>query len=255
MSNSARASYVYTYAGIEFQRITAGRGLGIAVYHAYLVAQLVDEYADGLGLGDAGRELAQRLRHESRLQSHFRVAHVALDLGLRRQSRHRVYDDDVYGARSDKRIGYFERLFAVVGLRYEQVVDVYAQLLCVVAVECVLGIDECRYASRFLGLGYRMYRQRRLTRRLGTVYLYHATFGVSSHAERHVERYRARRYYRYVCCGLTRHAHDRALAEILLYLVHNRRKHFELVGIYLLFVCHNRVSCFYRFSYESIICR
>ena len=114
-----RASYVYTYAGIEFQRITAGRGLGIAVYHAYLVAQLVDEYADGLGRGGGAVRVWRGAAGGGRRPNPFSWGPpVPLRSGLRRQSRHRVYDDDVYGARSDKRIGYFERLLAVVGLRY-----------------------------------------------------------------------------------------------------------------------------------------
>ena len=78
-----------------------------------------------------------------------------------------VDDDDVDRARPDQRIGDFERLLAVVGLRYEQVVDVHAQFLCVEAVESVLGVDERRDAAGFLRLGDGVDRQGRLTRRLG----------------------------------------------------------------------------------------
>ena len=90
---------------VELQGVAARGGLGVAVDHADLVAQLVDEDADRLGLGDARRELAQRLRHQAGLQAHLRVAHLAFDLGLGGQRRHRVDDDDVDGARTDQRVG------------------------------------------------------------------------------------------------------------------------------------------------------
>src|SRR5207249_10856697 len=50
-----------------------------------LHADLVDEYHAGLALGDRAGELAQRLRHEPRLEPDVRVAHLALDLGARHQ--------------------------------------------------------------------------------------------------------------------------------------------------------------------------
>ena len=54
------------------------------------------------------------------------VAHLALDLGLRRQRRDRVDRDDVERARADQQLGDLERLLAGVGLGDEQLVDVDA---------------------------------------------------------------------------------------------------------------------------------
>src|SRR5205807_2607107 len=71
--------------------------------------------------GGAGAP-AERLAHEPRLQSHERVAHLALDLFTRHERRDRVDDDDVDGARPDERVGDLKRLLAVVGLRDEQIV-------------------------------------------------------------------------------------------------------------------------------------
>ena len=114
---------------------------------------------------DAG-QLAQRLRHQPRLQAHLRVAHLAFDFGLRHERRDRVDDDDVDAARADQHLDDFERLLAVVGLRDEQVVEVDAQLLRVGGVERVLGVDERRHAAQLLRFGDDLQRERRLARRL-----------------------------------------------------------------------------------------
>ncbi|MNC85105.1 hypothetical protein D3C83_06820 [compost metagenome] len=83
---------------IELQRPTAGRCLGVAEHDANLLAQLVDEDERGVRLRHDARQLPQRLRHQTRLQPHLRLAHLAFDLGLRHQRGHRVDDDDVDAA-------------------------------------------------------------------------------------------------------------------------------------------------------------
>ncbi len=88
------------------------------------------------------RELAQRLRHEPRLKTHVRVAHLALDLGLGRQRRDRVDDDDIDGARAHEHVGDLERLLAGIGLRDQQIIDVDADLAGIKRIERMLGIDE-----------------------------------------------------------------------------------------------------------------
>ena len=186
---------------------------------------MIIEDADRFGFGDARGELAQCLRHQAGLQSHLGIAHLPFDFRLGRQSRHGVDDDDVDGARADQRVGDFERLLAVVGLRNEQVVDVHAQFLRVEAVESVLGVDERRDASGFLRLGDGVDRQGRLARGFGTVNLDDASFGVTAYAERHVQGDRTRGDYLYVGDLCARHAHDRAFAEILLDLLHHRVKY------------------------------
>ena len=165
---------------------------------------------------DAG-ELAQRLRHEPRLQPHLRVAHLAFDFRLRHERGHRVDDDDVDAARADEHFDDFERLLAVVGLRDEQVVDVDAQLLRVRRVERVLGIDERRHAAKLLRLGDHLQRQRRLARRLGPEDFDDAAARHAADAERVVDADGAgRNGVDRLDRALLAEAHDRALAELLL---------------------------------------
>ena len=165
---------------------------------------------------DAG-ELAERLRHEPRLQPHLRVAHLAFDFGLRHERRHRVDDDDVDAVRADEDLDDLERLLAVVGLRDEQVVDVDAELLRVRRVERVLGIDERRHAAELLRFGNHLQRQRRLARRLGPEDLDDAAARHAADAERVVDADGAgRNRVDRLNGALLAEAHDRALAELLL---------------------------------------
>ena len=87
------------------------------------------------------------LRHQPRLHAHGRVAHLALEFGLRNQRRYRVHNDDVHGIRANQRFSDFERLFAVVGLRHEKIVHVHAELFRVDRIERVLRINECGRAA------------------------------------------------------------------------------------------------------------
>ena len=81
---------------VELERVAAGRGLGVAEHDADLHADLVDEDDDRVATcAMVAGQLAQRLRHEPRLQAHLRIAHLALDLGARHQRRHRVDDEHV----------------------------------------------------------------------------------------------------------------------------------------------------------------
>ena len=106
--------------------------------------------------------LAQRLAHEAGLQADVAVAHLALDLGARRERGDGVDDDDVERARAHQHVGDLERLLTGVGLGDEQRVGVDAELLRVVGVERVLGVDERRDAAGRLRVGDRVQRHRRL---------------------------------------------------------------------------------------------
>ena len=92
------------------------------------------------------------------MQAHVAVAHLALDFALGGEGRYRVDNDYVDSRRADKLLYDFEGLFAVVGLRYEQVVDVDTEFFGIEAVEAVLGCLEP------LGLGYGVYCECGLTR-------------------------------------------------------------------------------------------
>src|SRR6185437_6555486 len=103
--------------GVELERAPAGGGFRAAEHDADFFADLVDEHQHGARLRYQAGELAQRLRHQPRLQADVRIAHLAVELGLGHQGRHRVHHQHVHRARAHQRLGDLERLFAVVGLR------------------------------------------------------------------------------------------------------------------------------------------
>ena len=154
-----------------------------SLIHAQLLAQLVDEDAAGVGAADGGGEFPQRLAHESRLQTHLALTHLALDLGLGRQCGDTVDDDDVDGAAADELVGNLQCLLAVVGLADPQVVHVHAQRLGIKAVEGMLGVDDGGYTAHLLGLGDGVDGQGGLTRGFGTVDLDDASAGITAHTQ------------------------------------------------------------------------
>src|SRR2546427_3177585 len=203
--------------GVELERVAARRGLRVAEQDADLHADLVDEDDDGPRLGDGAGQLAERLRHEARLEAHLRVAHVALDLRARHQGSDRIDDQHVERARAHQRVGDLERLLAVVGLRDEEVLGLDAQLARVAHVERVLRVDEGADAAALLALGDELERERGLTRRLRAVDLDHPPARDPAEAERHIAAARARRQAGDVLRRrLLAELHDGALAELLL---------------------------------------
>src|SRR5436305_4367013 len=119
--DGAEAADVDPDRGVELERVAARRGLGVAEQDADPHADLVDEDDDRARLGDGAGQLAERLRHEPRLEAHLGVAHVALDLGARHERGDRIDDQHVERARAHQRVGDLERLLPVVGLRDEEV--------------------------------------------------------------------------------------------------------------------------------------
>jgi hypothetical protein len=99
------------------------------------------------GVVEGAGDLAQRLAHQAGLEADVAVAHLALDLGARHEGGDRVDDDDVDRAGADQHVGDLERLLARVGLAHQQRVGVDAELLGVLGVEGVLGVDERRDAA------------------------------------------------------------------------------------------------------------
>src|SRR5206468_7891169 len=203
--------------GVELERVAARRGLGVAEHDADRHADLVDEDDDGPRLGDGPGQLAERLRHEPRLEAHLRIAHVALDLRARDQGSNRIDDQHVERARAHQRVGDLERLLAVVGLRDEEVLGLDAELARVAHVERVLRVDEGADAAALLALGDELERERGLTRRLRSVDLDHPPARDPADAERDIEAERARRQAGDVLRQrLLAELHDGALAELLL---------------------------------------
>ena len=110
------AAHLDTHGGVELQRASAGSGLGVAVHYADLLAYLVDEYCNGVGVADYSGELSHRLGHQSRLHAYVSVAHVAVYLRLGGHSRNRVEDDDVDSAGAHQSFNYLQSLLAGVRL-------------------------------------------------------------------------------------------------------------------------------------------
>src|SRR3546814_19339561 len=89
----AGAADVEPDGSIEFERVAAGGRFGIAVHHAHLHAELVEEDHHATRAADPDGELSQPLRHESRLEADMPVAHLALDLRARQGRPYRIDHD------------------------------------------------------------------------------------------------------------------------------------------------------------------
>ena len=201
---------------VELERVAAGGGLRIAEHHADLHPDLVDENHDGTRARNDRGQLAQRLRHQPRLQTHLRLAHLAFDFRPRHQRRHRIDHQHVDRPRLHQGLGDLERLLAVVGLRDEQVLDDDAKLARVSRVKCVLGVDEGADAAALLRFRDTFERERGLARGFRPVDFDHAPARQSADAQCEVEPERAGRNHREVGFdGLLAELHDRALAELL----------------------------------------
>ena len=187
------AADVQALGGVELQRAAARLRLRRAEHDADLLADLVREEAERLRAVEVAGELAHRLGHHPRLQADGLVAHLALELGPRRQRRDGVDRHDVDRAGAHEHVGDLERLLAVVGLRDEQLVDVDADLLGVQRVHRVLGVDERAHAAELLGLGEHVVDERRLARGLRAEDLDDAPARHAADAQREVERERAGR--------------------------------------------------------------
>ena len=178
-------------------------------------------------------ELAQRLAHQARLQARQLVAHLAFDLGLGHERRHRVDDDDVDAAGAHQHVGDLEALLARVGLGDQQVVDVDAELARIDRVERVLGVDVRRRAARLLDLRDDLKAERGLARRFGPVDFDDAAARQPADAERDVEAERAGGDDLQVVLDLRlAHFHDRALAELLFDLCERGGERLALVVVH-----------------------
>ena len=77
------------------------------------------------------------------------IAHLAFDFGAWRQRGDRIDDENVNRAGADQRIGDFERLFAGIGLRDQQVFEIDAELAGIDRVKRMFGIDEAQMPPFF----------------------------------------------------------------------------------------------------------
>jgi hypothetical protein len=142
------------------------------------------------------------------------VAHLTLDLGPRHQCGDRVDHDDVQRTGPDQHVRDLQRLLTGVWLRDQQRVGVDAQLLRVVRVQRVLGVDERRDAAGPLGIRHRVQRDRGLTRGLRAVDLDDAAAWQPADPERHIQRDRPGGDHVDRSPALLAEPHDRALAAL-----------------------------------------
>ena len=217
--DGSNAPDVDAHGRVELQRPAAGGRFRVAEHHADLLAQLVDEQEAGTRLRHHAGQLPQRLRHQAGLQPDLRVAHLALDFGPWHEGGDRVDDDDVDGARAHQGLDDLQRLLAVIRLRDQEVVELHPELARVDRVQRVFRVDERRVAARPLGLRDDLQGERRLAGGFGSVDLDHAAARNAADAERMVDADGSGRDARYRRHRAARtEAHDRALAELLLYL-------------------------------------
>ena len=230
----ADAADVESDRGVEFERVAAGRRLGIAEHDADLHADLVDEDDHGARFGDGAGELPERLAHQARMEAHMAVAHLAFQFLARHQGRDRIDHQHIDRAGAHQRVGDLERLIAGVGLRDEELVDIDAELFRIGGVERVFRIDEGAGAAVLLRLGNDVEGERGLARALGPVNLDDAAARQSSDAERDIEAQGAGRHH----FGLAGRGdagaqlHHRALAEAALDLAQGVIERALPVGVF-----------------------
>ena len=145
-----------------------------------------------------------------------RVAHLALDLGLRDERCHGVDCDDVERPRANEKLRDLERLLPGVRLRDEELVDVHPDPPCVARVHRVLGVDERADPASPLRLGHHVVHERRLAGRLWPVDLDDTPAGQPADAQRDVERERAGGDSADRNLRAIAHTHHRSLAELAL---------------------------------------
>src|SRR5581483_11186504 len=156
----ADAADVNAHRGVKFERPPAGGRFRRPEHDPDLLANLVDEDQTGVRAADDRRQLAQRLRHQPRLQTRQAVAHVAFEFGAWGQRRDRVNDHDVNRVRAHQRFADFERLLAGIRLRDEQVVDAHTELFRVDRIQRVFGVNVSGNAAGLLRLGHHVQRER-----------------------------------------------------------------------------------------------
>ena len=114
---------------------------------------MINEDNSGLAFINNPSQLTQGLAHQTSLQPHMRITHIAVNLGLGRQRCHAVYHNQVHGVRAHQCFGNFERLLAVIWLRNQQVFGINPKLFSVAWVQRVLGIDKGGRTALLLDLG------------------------------------------------------------------------------------------------------
>jgi hypothetical protein len=120
-------------------------------------------------------------------------------------------------------------LFAGVGLRNQEVIQIDAQLARIDRIERVLGVHERAYAAGLLRFRNHVQRQSRLARAFRAINFNDAPLRETANAKRNIKRKRASGDRLDLDNGLFAQAHDRAFAEGLIDLLQSGRERLLLV--------------------------
>jgi hypothetical protein len=87
--------------------------------------------------------LRKGLGHETGMQTHMGIAHLAFNFRTRGQGCDRIHHHDIHGPGTHEHICDFEGLFARIRLGNEQISHIDSQLLGIDRIQGMLGIDKC----------------------------------------------------------------------------------------------------------------
>ena len=201
---------------------SARRRFGVAVHHADLLADLIDEDDARPRLAQRRVEHPQRLAHEAGLHPHARLADVVVQFVLGHERRHGVDDDEIHRVGLHEHLGDPQRLLAVARLADEERFEIDAELLGPGRVEGVFGVDVGDHAAGLLDVRRGVQRDGRFAGAFGAVDLDDATAREALAAEGDIEADGAAAdafdlLRRHIAEG-----HDGPFAEFLLDLIQSR---------------------------------
>ena len=155
------------------------------------------------------------MAHQTRLHADTAVAHLALKLRFGRQGRNRVDNDHVYRPGPHKRVRNLKRLLARIGLRDQQLVNVYAKFFSILRVKRMLRINKGTDATGFLLFCNAVQCQRGLTGRLWPINFDDTPHWQAANAKRDIKAKRASRARPNILdCPFGAQLHDRPFAEL-----------------------------------------
>ena len=144
---------IQSHRGVKLQGITTGGGFRVAKHYTNFHTNLVNKDNQAVGGFNITCQLAQRLGHQSSLQTYMMITHLALNFCTWCQCRHRVHNQYITGTGSNQHIGHLQRLFTGIGLGYHQIVHLHPQLLGIDRVQGVLRIDKGAGTTGLLRFG------------------------------------------------------------------------------------------------------
>ena len=117
--------------------------------------------------------------------------------------------------RAHQHVGDFQRLFTGIGLGDQELIEVHAEQIGVLRIECMFGIHESGRTAGFLDFGDDMQGERGLARGLRSVDFHDPTPGQAADAQGQIQSEGASRHGNDIAgCLAIAHAHDRALAKL-----------------------------------------